>query len=301
MPTQPQDRKVGIIAAWGSFPVEVAQHAVAEGKQVYVAAMQGLADPRLDQYATELQWCGMLKLGCHMRFFARHRVQRVAFAGKLFKDQILYHGIGWIKHLPDFTCLRAVSASFVTKTQDARDDTVLGAVTKAFSKKGIEVLTISQIAPTLLAEEGVLTRRQPTKSQMRDIHFGWSVARQMGGLDIGQSITVRDQLVLGVEAIEGTDSLIERTGKLCPRGNFTLIKVAKPEQDMRFDVPTIGLQTVQRFAKAGGKVIAIEAGRTIFVERTEALKFANSRGIVIVSLTSESCESARNLDHRAAA
>ncbi len=278
--------RVGIIAAWGSFPVEAAQQAAAEGKQVYIAALRGLADPQLETIATKLQWCGMLKLGSHMRFFARHNVPQVALAGKLFKDHILYHGLGWIKHLPDLTALRIVGSSFVTKTQDARDDTVLGAVTKAFSRRGIEVLSISQIAPSLLAEEGVLTKRQPTASQMRDIEFGWSVARQMGGMDIGQSVTIRDQLVLGVEAIEGTDALIERTGRLCPRGGFTIVKVAKPQQDMRFDVPTIGLQTIQRIAQAGGKAIAIEAGRTIFVERKAAIEYANSRGITIISLAS---------------
>lgn len=276
--------KVGIIAAWGSFPVEAAQQAASEGKQVYVAALRGLADPQLESIATKLQWCGMLKLGSHLRFFERHDVPQVALAGKLFKDQILYHGLGWIRYLPDLTALRIMGKNFVTKTRDARDDTILGAVTRAFSRKGIEVLSISQIAPSLLAEEGVLTRRTPTATQMRDIQFGWSVARQMGSMDIGQSVTVRDQLVLGVEAIEGTDALIERTGRLCPRGGFTIVKVAKPQQDMRFDVPTIGLQTIQRLAQAGGKAIAIEAGRTIFVEREAALDYANSRGITIISL-----------------
>jgi len=114
----------------------------------------------------------------------------------------------------------------------------------------------------------------------------------MGGLDIGQSITVKNQNVLGVEAIEGTDALIARTGRLCPRGGFTLVKVAKPEQDMRFDVPTIGLRTLEQLASAGGSALAIEAGRTILVERQATLDFANKHGIAIVSMSNTAAENA---------
>lgn len=288
--TKPPDtansRRVGVVAGWGNFPVEVAERLAGDGKQVYVVALRGLADPRLERVATKIQWFGVLRLGSHLRFLASHNITQVAFAGKLFKDQILYHGLGWIKHLPDATCLRTLGSIFVTKSLDARDDTVLGAITNAFSKRGIQVLSIGEIAPSLLAAEGCLTRTKPTSSQLRDMRFGWSIARSMGGLDIGQSITVRDRLVLGVEAIEGTDALIARTGKLCPRGGFTLVKVAKPKQDMRFDVPTIGLRTLQQVVKAGGKAIAIEAGRTILVDREAVLAYANAHRIAIVSANS---------------
>ncbi len=120
---------------------------------------------------------------------------------------------------------------------------------------------------------------------MLDIEFGWQIARQMGGLDVGQSITVRDQTVLGVEAVEGTDALIARTGQLCPRGGFTLIKVAKPNQDMRFDVPTIGLRTVENVIKAGGTSIAIESHRTILVDREATLAYASQHGVSIIALS----------------
>lgn len=278
------EQKVGIVAGWGNFPVEVAERLVAEGKQVFVVALKGHADPKLAQIATKLKWFSVLQIGGHMRFFAQHGVGRVAFAGKLFKDRILYHGIGWLRHLPDLTCLRILGGSFITRSRDARDDTVLGAVTQAFSNQGIQVLSITDIAPHLLADAGCLTRKHPSRSQLLDIEFGWNIAREMGGLDIGQSVTVKDQLILGVEAIEGTDALVERTGRLCPRGGFTLVKVAKPKQDMRFDVPTVGLKTVQAVVAAGGKAIAIEAGRTILVDREAALAFANHYGVCIVSL-----------------
>lgn len=283
--TGPQ--RVGVLAGWGSFPVEVAEHLRAAGSEVVVVALKGHADSRLNDLATHIRWSGVLTLGDHMRFFATHRVTQVAMAGKIFKDRILYHGRGWIDHFPDWTCFRILGANFVTRTRDGRDDTILQAVVAAYQRKGMQVLPINQLAPQLLAEHGCLTRRKPTRTQRLDVEFGWKIARAMGGLDIGQSMTVKDQVVLGVEAVEGTDALIHRTGKLCPRGGFTLVKVAKPQQDMRFDVPTIGLQTVERVADAGGSVIAIEAGRTIFVDRKATLEYANRRGIAIVALTAE--------------
>lgn len=276
--------RIGLVAGWGSFPVEVAQQLRACEKDVYVVALKGHAERRLELLATKTKWLGVLKLGHHMKFFKEHNITKVVLAGKLFKDKILYHGRGWIDHAPDFTCMRILGGSFVTKTRDGRDDTVLNAVVDAFQKRGIEVLAVTDVAPTLLAREAHLTRSVPSKSQLLDIEFGWSIAQQMGGLDVGQSITVKDQVVLGVEAIEGTDALIARTGAVCPRGGFTLIKVAKPNQDMRFDVPTIGLRTMEQAVRAGCACIAIEANRTIVVDRDATLDFANQHRLSIISL-----------------
>ena len=277
-------QRVGMLAGWGSFPVEVAQQLRDQGKELYVVAFKGHADSRLEQLATSVRWSGVLKFGTHLRYFQRAGVQQVIMAGKLFKDRILYQGWGWLGHFPDWTCVRVLAPSFLTRTRDGRDDTILTAVSNAYLQRGITVLPITDVAPQLLCDAGCLTRRRPSSSQLSDVLFGWNVARCMGGLDVGQCITVRDQLVLGVEAIEGTDGLIERTGRLCPRGGFALVKVAKPLQDMRFDVPTIGLRTVQQMARAGGKVIAIEADKTILVDRQATLEFANAHGLVIIAL-----------------
>jgi hypothetical protein len=281
------DLKVGLLAGWGQFPVEIAERCVAEGRQVYVVAFKGHADPRLEELATEIRWMGLLRFGEHMRFFDRMGVRQIAMAGKLFKERIIYHGFGWIAHTPDFTCYRILGSSFVSKRSDTRDDTLLSAVVRAYQQRGISVLPVTEIAPQLLPEAGCLTRRKPSRAQMLDIQFGWDIARQMGGLDIGQSMTVKDQNVLGVEALEGTDALISRTGQLCPRGGFTLVKVAKPKQDMRFDVPTIGPRTLQQLADAGGKALAIEAGKTILVERQQTIDIANRYGIAIIALRAD--------------
>ena len=133
-----------------------------------------------------------------------------------------------------------------------------------------------------VAHEGVMTRSAPGESVMRDVRFGWAIAKRMGDLDIGQSIAVKDQEVICVEAIEGTDEMIQRAGQLCPHGGWTLIKVAKPNQDMRFDVPTIGPGTIENLKKNGGKCMVVEAGMTMIVELTETIQLANQMKIDVV-------------------
>lgn len=277
---------LGLVAGWGRFPVELAEHARAQGREVVVAAIKAHADEALRPLACDMQYFGVAKLGAQLRYFERHGVREVLLAGKLFKDRILFHGWGWLGHFPDLTCCTALYHSFFSRQADRRDDTLLAAVVAAFDARGMTVLSSGDVAPGLMAEEGVLSRRAPTQREAIDIAFGWQIAREMGRLDIGQSIIVRDQTVLGVEAIEGTDALIARMPAVCPRGGFTLVKVAKPQQDMRFDVPTIGLRTVEQLHRAGGTAIAIEAAKTIFVDREQTLRRADQLGIALVSLTS---------------
>ena len=276
---------IGLVAGWGSFPVQVAQKIKAMGYPLAVAAIKQHAEPKLAQIADHLKWFGVCRVGGQLQFFQRHRVTKVALAGKLFKDRILYHGLGWWAHSPDLTCIRALYSNFVSHRKETTDDIVLGAIVNLFAKRGIKVLSVEELAPELLAEEGCLTQTKPTAREMRDVEFGWRAAKKLGQLDIGQSVTVRDRTILGVEAVEGTDGLIERTGVVCPRGGFSLIKVAKPQQDMRFDVPTIGHRTVENFARAGGRVIAIEAHKTIVVDRQQTFECANRNGISIVAVS----------------
>jgi hypothetical protein len=134
-----------------------------------------------------------------------------------------------------------------------------------------------------LAPEGVLTRLEPTASQLKDAEFGWRIAKELGRLDIGQAVAVKEQEVIAVEAIEGTDAMIERAGKLCPRGGWTLVKVAKPNQDMRFDVPTVGPETIENLARHGAKMLVIEAGKTVIVDREPTIRQADELGIVMIA------------------
>ena len=142
-------------------------------------------------------------------------------------------------------------------------------MSRSSPREGIRFAPPTDYAPELLVKAGQLTRRGPTAWQQKDIEFGWQMAKEMGRLDIGQSVAVKDQAVLAVEAVEGTDECIRRAGALCRAGGFTVVKVAKPQQDMRFDVPTIGLGTLETMHAAGGKVLAVEAGRTIFLDQDD--------------------------------
>jgi hypothetical protein len=281
----PQDAgRVGIVAGWGEYPMQVAKALRRSNEGFVIAAVKGHADEALGDYAEAMRWFGVCKLGGMQRFFRRHGVDRVVLAGKLFKDRILFHGWGWIQHVPDWECVRTMLQPWFSRDSSMTDDSLLGAVVHSFERQGMQVVSGTQYATELLAEKGVLTDAGPSRAIQADIEFGWKIAKQMGGLDVGQSISVKDRTVLAVEAVEGTDACIERTGVICPRGRWTLIKVAKPQQDMRFDLPTIGPRTIERMIAAGGKAIAIEADKTILLDRERTLSLANRHGICIVSM-----------------
>ncbi|MGB0597908.1 MAG: LpxI family protein [Rubripirellula sp.] len=275
---------VGLLAGWGRFPVEVAQALVRDGRHVCCIAITGHASTDLESICDHVTWSGVGKLGGHLRYFRRNGVAQVTMAGKLFKADLLYSGSLWLRHLPDWTCIRTLGPSLLGRHRDARDDSLLMAVTNAYQNAGLDVCPATDFAPELLVNEGLLTGKSVGARLQHDIDAGWQVAKQMGGMDIGQSITIKDGTVIAVEAIEGTDSCIERTGELCQRGGWTLVKVSKPNQDMRFDVPTIGPQTIQRVRDAGGKAIVIEADKTIVVNQEETLAAASEAGITVVAL-----------------
>jgi UDP-2,3-diacylglucosamine hydrolase len=274
---------IGIVAGWGEYPIMVARALRDRGHKVVVAAVHGHAPKEIEQISHHVKWIGVCKLGGMQRFFQQHGVKHVCLSGKLFKDRILFHGWGWMEHFPDWECIKTMLPIFYLRYRNASDDSLLGAVVDSFGRCGIMTVPGTDFATQLIAEEGVLTKRSPTKTELKDIEFGWNIAKQMGGLDVGQSVTVRDQAILAVEAIEGTDACITRTGQVCPRGGFTLVKVAKPQQDMRFDVPTIGPQTIEKMKQFGGKTIAIEAGKTILIQRETVIELANTNGIAIIS------------------
>jgi DUF1009 family protein len=275
---------VGLIAGWGRFPVEVAERIVASGRRVCCIAITDHASHDLESICDHVKWSGVGKIGAHLRYFRNRGVQQVTMAGKLFKSDLLFQGSVWIKHCPDLTAIRTFAPCLLGRKRDARDDSLLLAVTRTYANASLEICPATDFAPELLVNEGHLIGKPLSAEQSRDVEIGWTVAKQMGGLDIGQSITIKDGTVLAVEAVEGTDACIERTGQLCRRGGWTLVKVSKPEQDMRFDVPTIGARTVQNVADHGGTAIAIEANKTILVERDDTLQLAKKLGVTIVAI-----------------
>lgn len=275
---------IGLIAGWGRFPIQVAQKIKSQGRQVVAVAITGHASHELDIICDDVLWSGVGKLGKHLRFFQRWQTQQITMAGKLFKADLLYQGSVWLRHFPDLTCVRTLGPCLLGSKRDARDDQLLLAITTAYERRGMKIFPATDLAPELLVADGHLAGPRVNKQAKQDTQFGWHIAKQMGGLDIGQAVTIKDGIVIAVEAIEGTDACIERTGQLCKRGGWTLVKVSKPSQDMRFDVPTIGPQTVQKVSDAGGKGIAIEANRTIVVDQEATYRLADRLGISIVSL-----------------
>jgi DUF1009 family protein len=243
------------------------------------------ADPELATLCDEFTWIGAAKLGHAIRFFQRHGVTEATMSGK-FHKMLIYQKWAWLKHLPDLRFLRTFYPHFVSGRKDQKDDTLLKAIVDAFAREGITFAPATDYAPHLLVGPGRLTTRRLSSSQHKDVEFGWEIAKQMGGLDIGQSVCVKDRAVLAVEAIEGTDACIRRAGELCSSAGFTVVKVAKPQQDMRFDVPTVGVGTLETMVSAGGRVLAIESGRTILLDERQFLDFADRHKITVIAVDS---------------
>jgi DUF1009 family protein len=210
-------------------------------------------------------------------------------AGKLFKT-ILFERFAWLRHLPDLTFMRFFYPHFITRTANRNDDAMLLTFVNLFQSYGIQLVPATDFAPELLVKNGTLTSRPLSDYQFRDIQFAWHLAKQMGRLDIGQSVAVKGRAILAVEAVEGTDACIRRAGQLCPSGGFTVVKVAKPDQDMRFDVPAIGIGTIQTMRDAGASILAIESNKTIVLGQSDLINYANRNNITIVAFSDSEIE-----------
>ena len=278
----PGDR-VGLIAGWGRFPIVVAQALKARGCEVYCVGIYGHTDGELRTLCDDYVEMGPARLGGHIRWFRQRGVACATMAGKLFKTKLFAYR-HWIWHLPDWETIRSFYPHFVLKSRDLKDDTILLTVIDAFARKAIRFEPAVRFAPELLVKYGCLTRKGLTDAQRKDVEFGWTVAKAIGGHDIGQSVAVRHGTILAVEAVEGTDACIRRAGELCKMGGFSVVKTAKPQQDMRFDVPTIGRGTLEAMKSAGGRVLAVEAGRTIILDQDETIDYANRNKLVIVAV-----------------
>lgn len=276
--------KIGLVAGWGDFPLAVARSLILQGKEVHCCAIRDHADPELEKICTSYRVFGMGRMGGQAQFLRKQGVTRATMAGKIFKTMLFQNRRRLIWHFPDLTFLRHFYPIYVSQTKDRRDDTLLTTVVQLYAAHGIEFKPATDFAPELLVPQGVLTKTKPTASEQKDIAFGWKMAKQMGGLDIGQTVVVKNQAVMAVEAIEGTDACIQRAGGLC-QGGFTVVKVAKPNQDMRFDVPTIGVSTIESIHAAGGNVLAVEADKTILLNSPATIEAANRLGITVVAVS----------------
>jgi DUF1009 family protein len=263
---------IGLIAGNGSFPLEFAKAARAKGLTVVAVAHEGETLPELEQWADTVVWIKVGQLGKLIKAFKDRGVRDVLMAGGIKKTR-LFSGA-----LPDLR-----GAALLARMIAKKDDSILRAVAEELESEGITVRESTLYLDNLLAPAGVLTRRKPSKDEWKDIEFGWQMAKEIGRLDIGQTIVVKDLAVLAVEAIEGTDETIRRGGHLCREG-AVVVKICKPQQDLRFDLPATGLQTIITMEEVKAGCLAIEAGKTIMIQKEALIARADQAGIAIVAL-----------------
>lgn len=269
---------VGLLAGAGRFPILFAEKARSLKIPVVCVGIRYMASPELAQQVDRFYWTGLARVGRMIRCFKREGVEQIVMAGKVYKTA-MYSPWRVFSLLPDWRTVRW----WYSRRRDNRDDTLLLGLIDEFATDGLHFASALEYCPELLVSAGLLTRRPPSAREERDIAFGWELAKEMGRLDVGQSVAVMERAVLAVEAIEGTDQAIARAGALCRRGGFVVVKVAKPQQDMRFDVPTVGCSTIETMHQVGGKVLAIEAGKTIVIDQADTLALANRYDITIVA------------------
>ncbi len=266
-------QKIGIIAGGGQFPLLFIEAAQKAGRTVLVVAHKGETDERVARAANDVCWVKLGQLGKVISWFRRQGVGETVFLGTITKTQI-FRDV-----LPDFKGL-----SLWNKIDSKQDDAILRAVARTLEQDGIAVRESTLYLQHLLFPAGVLTKRKPTKSERCDIEFGWRHARAIGEMDIGQCVVVRNRTVVAVEAIEGTDATIKRGGELVGE-KTVVVKVKKPGQDFRFDLPATGVTTVRSLAATGGSVLAVEAGQALLFDREEMIREANAARIVVVGVS----------------
>ncbi len=278
--------KLGLIAGNGRFPFLLLDAARAQGLAVVVAAIREETDPEIERRAAEdkrisVHWLSLGELSLLIETFHKEGVKRAVMAGQ-------------VKHKQIFSSIRPDwrLAKLVLNLRTRNTDMLLGAVAKVLGDEGIELISSTAFLEPLLAEEGVLTERAPNEEERKNIEYGLSVARAVAGFDIGQTVVVAAQACVAVEAMEGTDAAIERAGRLMKsleddastlERRLTVVKVAKPNQDMRFDVPVVGVATVEAMIRAGASCLSVEAGRTLLFDRAQLIERAGHKGIAIVA------------------
>ncbi|HEX5108943.1 MAG TPA: UDP-2,3-diacylglucosamine diphosphatase LpxI [Vicinamibacterales bacterium] len=266
--------KLGLIAGNGRFPFLVLDAARTQGYDVTIIAAKEEAFPELADAAARQQaaihWISIGQLGTCIRLLKDAGVARAVMAGQV-KHTRIFGGI-----VPDLTFL-----SVLKELGSRNTDGLIGAVAKVLRDRGIELIDSTALLQPLLAADGVLTARPPTEDERKDFDFGYRMADAIAGLDVGQTIAVKHQAVVAVEAMDGTDEVIERAGRLAGAG-ARIVKVAKPNQDMRFDVPVVGPATIQAMRAAGASALSVDAGKTLMFDGAQMVASANEAGITIV-------------------
>ena len=264
--------KFGLIAGNGKFPFMVLEGARQSGATVAVAAIHEETDPAIVELAGTVKWVGIGQLGKMIRFFKDEGVEKAIMAGQVKHVQIFSRAI------PDARMLKVL-----LKLPRRNTDSLIGAIANELQSEGIELIDSTHFLQDHLPKPGVLTRRKPDKREQEDVDYGLEIAREIALLDLGQTIVVRGKACVAIEAMEGTDETIRRAGNLVNK-HLTVVKLAKPNQDMRFDVPVVGVPTLQMMVESGATCLCITAGKTLMFDRDEMIAFANEKKIAIVAV-----------------
>jgi DUF1009 family protein len=268
-------KRIGLIAGNGQFPVLFSEAARRRGLQIYAIAHIGETDRRLEDVVDGIKWVKLGQLKSVIRFFKNHSITDAAMAGAITKTKMFFDV------RPDLRALK-----LLTSVDHTLDDGILRAFAGELEKEGITIQSSTFLVPELLATKGCWTGRKPSKSEMADVRFGWRIVKEIGKLDIGQTLVVRNRSVMAVEAIDGTDATVRRGGRL---GNekTVVVKASKPNQDMRFDMPAVGVATVKTMVEVKASVLAVEAQRTIVFDREAMVRLADQNKIAILGVDEE--------------
>jgi hypothetical protein len=267
--------RIGLVAGNGSFPVLFAETASARGVEVVAVAHLGETDPAIERHAATVTWVKPGRIQDLVDGLKAHGVRRAVMVGGIAKPR-LFH-----EFEPDARALAAIE-----RVGSLRDDILLRALAEELARDGIEVVESTLYLDEVVPRRGRVAGPAPSEGEWSDVRVGFRVAKEIGRFDIGQSVVVRGGAVIAVEGIEGTDATIRRAGQLVG-GDIVVVKACKPTQDVRFDLPAIGPNTIRTMAEVGGRVLAVEAGRTVMMEKDEFLRLADEAGIAVVAVTEE--------------
>lgn len=272
---------LGLIAGEGEFPILVAQGARQAGLRVVCASLGGFARPELAELVDENASVGLMRLGQWIRVLKKHGVTHAIMVGRVPKKTMYARGrLGrWLQFVPD---LRTISLYIRRLRHDKRDHKLLEAVADELQRAGITLIDSTTYSKDHLATPGVMTAREPTERQQADAQFGFDLCKTVSTLDIGQALALIDKDVIAVEAMEGTNAMIRRAGEWCRTKGWTFVKVSNARQDMRVDVPTIGVQTIELLAEGGCGCIALEAGQVMMIDKPKVLAAAERAGMSVV-------------------
>jgi len=275
---------IGLIAGEGLFPILVATGARDAGRRVVCASLGGFAKAEVAGMVDVHQRVGLMRLGQWIRVLKAGGCREAIMVGRVPKAKMYKGGrIGrWLQFVPDW---RTISLYWRRLRHDKRDHALLGAIADELQSAGITLIDSTTFSRDHMATPGQMTRHAPTSGQHADAEFGWNLCQTISRMDIGQSLSLMDKDVIAVEAMEGTDAMIRRAGELCRTRGWTLIKVSNAQHDMRFDVPSIGVSTIENLAAAGCGCLVVEVGKVILLDKPAVLKRADELGIAVIGMT----------------